>query len=53
VNALGVAHAIRCFMANYTAEGRAVRSDAPTPATDYTASRNLICDEDILAAARD
>lgn len=52
VNALGVAHVMRCFMRNYTAEGR--HEEAPPLAifSHDQASRTVICDEDILDAAR-
>ncbi|HQS97033.1 MAG TPA: GSCFA domain-containing protein [Novosphingobium sp.] len=52
VNALGVAHAMRCFMLNYTAEGSS--GDAPPVSLfdDHQASRSVICDEDVLGVAR-
>lgn len=52
VNALGVAHAMRCFMRNYTAEGSSQDAIASAQFHDYAASRDVICDESVLDAAR-
>ncbi|WP_121118022.1 GSCFA domain-containing protein [Croceibacterium ferulae] len=52
VNALGVAHAMRCFMHNYTAEGGSGAVPPVSLFDDHQASRSVICDEDVLDAAR-
>nr|WP_208324952.1 GSCFA domain-containing protein [Novosphingobium sp. PhB55] len=52
VNSLGVAHAMRCFMRNYTADGGSCYA-TPWEIEDYTTSRQVICDEKILNLARD
>lgn len=52
VNALGVAHAMRCFMRNYTSEGGG-KDALPTDIHgDTPESRSVVCDEDVLDAAR-
>lgn len=52
VNELGVAHAMRCFMRNYTDEGSNCNASSLAIFDDYQASRSVICDESILDAAR-
>jgi len=52
VNALGVSHAIRCFMRNYTADGGVQEGPAMPLAQDLGASQSVICDEAILDGAR-
>lgn len=52
VNALGVSHAIRCFMRNYTADGGRQDGPAMPLAHNLGASQRVICDEAILDAAR-
>lgn len=52
VNALGVAHAMRCFMRNYTAQDSGPDAAPLDWSGDHQASRSVICDEDILDAAR-
>lgn len=52
VNGLGVAHAMRCFMRHYTAEGEGVDRASPAFSGDHGASRDVLCDEDVLDAAR-
>ena len=54
VNGLGVAHAMRCFMHNYTTDGSSRDAPAPAPAQfdGHAASRAVICDENILDTAR-
>lgn len=58
VNALGVAHAIRCFMRHY-AEGGGQNAVQPIPAAPFghptgshQRARDIVCDEEILERAR-
>jgi len=52
VNALGVAHAMRCFMRNYTKDGGRGEDGAVAPLYEHATSRDVVCDESILDAAR-
>ncbi|WP_220474130.1 GSCFA domain-containing protein [Aurantiacibacter xanthus] len=52
INALGVAHAVRCFMANYTRDADRLDHAAMDLSVDPSASQRVLCDEDILAMAR-
>lgn len=49
VNRLGVAHAMRCFVANY-AEGAAPVPAGSAPATGAGAGGGIVCDEEMLDA---
>jgi hypothetical protein len=51
VNALGVEHAMRCFLANYTQAG-ARAPQAPVPGIDADAWSDVVCDEEALARIR-
>ncbi len=52
INTLGVAHAMRCFMRNYTEEGSNYSIPALAIFDDHNASRSVICEESILDMAR-
>ncbi|WP_347302279.1 GSCFA domain-containing protein [Croceibacterium sp. TMG7-5b_MA50] len=52
VNALGVAHAMRCFMRHYIAGGEDTVPVNDALFVDHQASQNVLCDEDVLDAAR-
>tara|TARA_A100001391_G_scaffold1033_8_gene1521 strand:- start:6400 stop:7467 length:1068 start_codon:yes stop_codon:yes gene_type:complete len=52
VNALGVAHAVRCFMNNYTVEGGGLRPDRILAGATLPTASSVLCDEDILETAR-
>jgi hypothetical protein len=51
VNALGVEHAMRCFLANYTDAGTRV-SQAPVAGIGVEAWADVVCDEEALARIR-
>jgi len=48
VNNLGVAHAMRCFLRNYTEGG--VRQDADALADGVARTTDVVCDEEAIAA---
>jgi hypothetical protein len=48
VNNLGVAHAMRCFLRNYTEGG--VRQDADALAVAAARTTDIVCDEEAIAA---
>jgi len=49
VNNLGVAHAMRCFLRNYTEGG--VRQDADALAVAAARTTDIVCDEEAIAAS--
>jgi len=52
VNALGVEHAMRCFLANYTT-GAARAPQGAVATVDASAWADVVCDEEALARTRD
>ncbi len=53
VNRIGVAHAMRCFLKNYTTPDRAnIPASAAAPLTVVPKRNGVICDEEAIAAVR-
>lgn len=52
VNRLGVAHAMRCFVANFIAEPIVQPGEPPLPPTHRPVSTGLVCDEEVLEGLR-